>query len=90
MENISVKAQVLGLVQQVGFRFHTAHEGLKLGLTGYAKNEADGSVTVLICGEKNNVYQLLAWLETGPPTAVVSSLTYQEVPWQAMSDFRVR
>lgn len=52
MSQICMKANVKGVVQGVGFRFHTAHEGLKLGLTGYAKNLSDGSVEVIACGHE--------------------------------------
>ncbi len=40
-------------VQGVGFHFHTAHQGLMLDLTGYARNLADDAVVeVLACGEQ--------------------------------------
>lgn len=37
MEKQCSKFIVSGHVQGVGFRYHTSHQGLKLGLTGYAK-----------------------------------------------------
>ncbi len=37
MEHQSVKFKVSGRVQGVGFRYHTAYFGLKIGVTGYAK-----------------------------------------------------
>lgn len=55
MSQICVKASIKGRVQGVGFRFHTAHEGLKCGLTGYAKNLPNGSVEVLACGMKRQL-----------------------------------
>ncbi|AMG31593.1 acylphosphatase [Grimontia hollisae] len=90
MSHICVKATVSGRVQRVGFRFHTAHEGLKHSLTGYARNEADGSVTVLMCGEERNVEALLAWLVQGPPTANVIQLVHEHVDWQAIDGFSIQ
>lgn len=90
MSHICIKASVSGRVQRVGFRFHTAHEGLKLSLTGYARNESDGSVTVLMCGDEKNVEALLSWLAKGPPTANVTRLVHERVDWQAFDGFSIQ
>lgn len=90
MSQICVRATVSGRVQGVGFRFHTAHEGLKLSLTGYARNEADGTVTVVMCGEEKNVNALLAWLEKGPSTANVTALEHVQIDWQAIDGFSIQ
>ncbi len=82
MSRICVRAKVSGHVQGVGFRYHTAHEGLKLGLTGYAKNLVDGDVEVLVCGQQPDVDALVRWLETGPRTATVNHLDVEEVEWR--------
>ncbi|USH01345.1 acylphosphatase [Grimontia kaedaensis] len=90
MSQICVKATVSGRVQGVGFRFHTAHEGLKLSLSGYARNETDGTVTVLMCGDEKNVEALLTWLDKGPPTANVTNLIREYVDWQAIDGFSIQ
>ena len=46
------KFTVSGLVQGVGFRYHTSYQGMRLGLTGYAKNLNNGDVEVVVCGEE--------------------------------------
>ncbi len=66
--------RVKGKVQGVGFRYHTAHEAIKLGLTGYARNLSDGDVKVLACGEEQAVQTLYMWLQHGPSTARVDSV----------------
>ncbi|MGB2079483.1 MAG: acylphosphatase, partial [Vibrio sp.] len=43
---MATKFLVSGRVQGVGFRYFTGHEAQRLGLTGYAKNLADGRVEV--------------------------------------------
>ncbi|MDD1795151.1 acylphosphatase [Enterovibrio makurazakiensis] len=90
MSQMCAIATVSGRVQGVGFRFHTAHEGLRLSLSGFARNEDDGSVTVLMCGEETNVNRLLAWLEHGPTTANVTGLTHERVDWQLIDGFSIR
>lgn len=80
---------VKGQVQMVGFRYHTAHEGLKLGLTGYAKNLNDSSVEVVACGSESSVAKLEKWLATGPRTASVSSVVGEPIPFKHYSDFRI-
>lgn len=89
MSQKSVKFTVKGKVQRVGFRFHTAHTALKFGLTGYARNQADGSVEVLACGEEDKVNALAKWLETGPQLARVDSVERVETQWQELSDFKM-
>lgn len=72
------RAQVFGIVQGVGFRYHTARMAEKSGLCGRATNLADGSVEVLIQGEQEAVQQLLEWLAHGPRTACVERLEVEE------------
>ena len=49
------KFLIVGHVQGVGFRYHTSHQGLKLGLTGYAKNLNSGDVEVIACGTEEQI-----------------------------------
>lgn len=72
------RAQVFGIVQGVGFRYHTARMAEKSGLCGRATNLADGSVEVLVQGEQEAVQQLLEWVAHGPRTACVERLEVEE------------
>lgn len=78
MINAAYIAHVIGSVQGVGFRYFTAHEAIKLGISGYAKNLNDGRVEVLLVGEKSRCISMLKWLEKGPRTARVDSLNITE------------
>ncbi|HLT61152.1 MAG TPA: acylphosphatase [Microlunatus sp.] len=42
----AVRVRVTGLVQGVGFRYRTAEQARRLGLTGSAVNRPDGSVEI--------------------------------------------
>jgi len=89
MSEKCVQFGVKGDVQGVGFRYHTAHQGLKLGLTGYAKNLNNGDVEVRACGELEKINQLALWLEQGPRTARVESVEAREVEYQPMTGFDI-
>ena len=65
-----------GRVQGVWFRESTRREALPLGITGYAKNMADGTVQVLACGEPGALNRLAEWLEHGPPLAQVDRVEW--------------
>lgn len=66
-----IKANVFGQVQGVSFRYYTRREAQRLGLTGWIRNEIDGSVKVVAEGDHGQLESLLAFLQTGPPGATV-------------------
>ena len=63
-----------GKVQGVFFRASTRAQSLKLGLTGYARNLADGRVEVLAVGDAAAIDALERWLHAGPPMARVETV----------------
>lgn len=81
-ENKAILAKVIGIVQGVGFRYSTLYQARHLGLTGYVRNMADGSVEVVAEGEKEKIEKLLLWLKKGPPGAVVQTLDYRYIPYK--------
>jgi len=84
----SARFIVSGRVQGVCFRASTREEALRLRLSGYAKNLADGSVEVLACGEAANLDALERWLGRGPPAARVASVERAAVDEAAPPGFR--
>ncbi|TVP51730.1 MAG: acylphosphatase [Mongoliibacter sp.] len=66
--------KISGKVQGVFFRKSTQKKALELGLRGWVKNEADGSVLVEIEGELPSILAMQSWLRLGPPNAVVENL----------------
>ena len=66
--------QVVGCVQGVGFRLATRDKARSLGVFGWVRNLADGSVEVRVQGPSSSVDQLIAWLWQGPPTAKVHTV----------------
>ncbi len=74
-----VRCRVQGRVQGVFFRGATSRQAQSLGITGYARNLADGTVEVLACGEPEAIRALQAWLWSGPPAAEVSAVDCEVV-----------
>ena len=68
--------QISGRVQGVGFRYATQREARRLGLDGWVRNCADGSVEAQICGSIDSIQHMLEWLRTGPATAHVTQLSF--------------
>ncbi len=78
---------VTGKVQGVFFRASARERALRLGLTGHAKNLADGSVEVVASGSREAVDELDAWLHHGPPAARVDEVRREALPEQAWRGF---
>ena len=74
-----VKFLVSGRVQGVFFRASAREEALRLGVTGHAKNLADGRVEVVACGDGAAIEKLWRWLQHGPPGARVAGVERQEI-----------
>lgn len=72
------RAIVRGRVQGVSFRAYTAEEARTLGLAGYAKNLADGSVEVVARGDETALRKLIQYLHVGPTIARVTGV---ELDW---------
>ena len=61
--------QIFGQVQGVSFRASVQAVAKRLGLTGSASNQPDGSALVIAGGSGGALQELTAWCQTGPPRA---------------------
>ena len=59
-------ALVRGRVQGVGFRATTFDEARRLGLAGWVRNRADGTVEVLAEGSQAKLDLFVSYLRRGP------------------------
>ncbi len=82
---------VHGKVQGVFFRANTKQAALSLGLTGYARNNEDGSVEVIAEGPEDKVKELIEFCKKGPERAKVTKVdvNYSEATGEFI-DFEVR
>lgn len=72
-----LQAVVHGRVQGVSFRYYTQRCATELGLTGYVRNEWDGTVMVVAEGSRQAIQELLAFLQVGPRAAFVTQVDTQ-------------
>jgi len=68
------RLRITGKVQGVWYRASTVEQARALGLTGWARNCADGSVEVLAVGDAAAIESLIEWAHEGPPNAVVTDV----------------
>ena len=80
----------MGVVQGVGFRYFTRAVALELGLRGYVRNMADGSVEAVAEGDAEAIDRFLELVAKGPPASSVSGLKVVEVPPAGYDGFEVR
>ncbi len=85
----AAKFIVSGKVQGVFYRASTREQALQLGLSGMARNLADGTVEVLACGSRDALAALERWLWEGPAAAQVDAVSRDEMPAQSWQGFRI-
>lgn len=74
MSRVAAILRVEGRVQGVGFRWWAVDEAQRLGLSGWARNRADGSVEILAIGEPAGIAALEQACADGPPAARVAAV----------------
>ncbi len=73
-----VEITVFGRVQGVAFRHYTIRQAQSLALTGWVRNQVDGSVRVVAEGGHLELVALVEWLKRGPDHARVD---HHEIFW---------
>jgi acylphosphatase len=84
MENsdrIGIFAEIVGIVQGVGFRYSVCHIARTLGITGWVKNTEQGSVELFAEGKLANIEKLSTWLHKGPPGARIETVRIDKVEY---------
>jgi len=70
---------VSGRVQGVFFRAETQDAAQRIGVTGWVRNLADGTVEAVFEGDRNLVEEAIAWCRQGSPMARVDGV---QVDWE--------
>ena len=79
-----------GQVQGVGFRYHASMAARSLGLTGWVRNEYDGTVTMEAQGPEPLLTQLVSQLQ-GDRYIDIDGVEMKEIPEREDErGFRVR
>lgn len=81
---------VYGKVQGVHYRVNTKEYADQLGIKGFVKNLANGSVYIEAEASWEIIEQLLEWCKKGSPRAVVEKVEQQESQLKNYVNFEVR
>ena len=73
-EKRSVRIRINGEVQGVGYRAWTVRRASALGLSGWVRNLADGTVEVVFSGPADDVAEMIAACRHGPRMASVHAV----------------
>jgi acylphosphatase len=82
--------RVTGKVQGVYFRASAMQQAQLLGVNGFVKNEADGSVYLEVEGKSEAVSQMVHWCTSGPALARVKHLDVHEQTTRNFVSFEIK
>jgi len=89
MQHVNIK--ISGKVQGVFYRQSAQKKARELGITGWVRNEEDGTVYVEAEGEEQDLEKFIKWCRKGSGGASVSNLDYNFVKdVQGFQDFTIR
>jgi acylphosphatase len=78
--------RIRGTVQGVSFRDSARQEALRLGLTGWVRNQKDGSVELVAEGPGPKLEELIRWCYRGPQLAHVTDVARTDA--EATGEFK--
>jgi len=78
MSDTICRVVIRGRVQGVGYRAWTEYTALEIGLKGWVRNRADGTVEALFAGPSAVVASMLDACRQGPPGARVGAIDERE------------
>jgi acylphosphatase len=74
MAETALRVRIRGRVQGVGYRAWAAWQAETLGLTGWVRNRADGTVEAVFSGPAEAVEDMVGRCATGPRLARVEAV----------------
>jgi len=84
------KLLVKGKVQGVYYRKSAKLKADEFGLSGWVKNEEDGSVSMEAEGDEAVLKKFVAWCQVGPSAAVVDQVVIETVVAKYDTGFEIR
>jgi acylphosphatase len=79
MSVVARRLVIRGRVQGVGYRDAAVQAAFECAVTGWTRNRADGSVEILVQGDKDLVERFVDWCRHGPPLARVEGIVTVDV-----------
>lgn len=87
---MTVELKITGKVQGVGYRYFVQKNARALGLTGWVKNNKDGSVICVATGGEETLENLRQQCEVGPPAAEVQNVATKIIPDENFDGFVIK
>lgn len=81
---------ISGRVQGVFFRASTRKKAEMLGLVGWVRNNADGTVEAVFEGPSDSVGEIIDWCRTGSPDSEVTDVVVKEIAPEGFTSFEIR
>jgi acylphosphatase len=89
-EPIGRRVRVTGRVQGVFFRAWAQGEARELGVSGWIRNCADGSLEAHLDGEADDVARMIERMRRGPSNAQVEDVSVEEAAPEEVGRFVLR
>jgi acylphosphatase len=80
---------IKGKVQGVYFRASARDIAKEVGVTGWVKNMADGSVEAVVSGNEERVAKFIEWCRKGPKNAEVNEVLVNNSREKPSTEFRI-
>ncbi len=84
---ITRNLRIHGRVQGVWYRAWTIEEASALGLSGWVRNRADGTVEACVHGPPEQVEALIQACHKGPPSAQATKIDVSECGYDDLTSF---
>ena len=83
------RIRVNGRVQGVFFRAAAKREAESLGLTGWARNDDDGAVTIEVEGAPESIGEFLDWCKVGSSRATIERFEVSDISYTGLDGFHI-
>lgn len=82
--------KIFGKVQGVFYRDFVKNQASGLGVTGFVRNEPDGTVYIEAEEEEDALQKFISIIrKAGPPEAIVTNMEIEDAPLKNFDSFRV-
>ena len=81
-QKVRAHAVISGRVQGVFFRMETKRAAEQCGVSGWVRNQTDGTVEAVFEGSREDVSAVIDWCKKGPPLSRVKSV---DIRWEDYS-----
>ncbi len=85
-----VNIYLYGRVQGVGFRYSAREKAREMGIKGFVKNKANGSVYIEAEGTENSLTHFEQWCKDGPSWSRVDNVEVEEGKLRDYKDFTIK